>query len=127
MEKKNDNNKNKNKEDSLELINKLKNLRVSLENEKSFSNILQSMKLKNKNKNSKKSNINNNTERIRSRNENIKNKGSISSRDINTVSTKSTGSNIYHPNVYYINQDNNLHKKIHFSTIFSQLKQEINI
>ena len=115
------------REESLTLINKLKNLKVSLDNERTFSNILKTIKF------AKNNNNNNNDikiysprkEFIRSWNTNsIKNKSSFQSRDINTISTKSTGSNIHYPNVYYINQDNNLHKNTHISTIFSKLKHD---
>ena len=109
---------NKNNEDSLEVINKLKNLKVSLENEKSISNIL---------KNIKESNKSNNTKKFKtlSRNERENKKGSIRSRELNTVSTKSTGSNIfYYPDVYYINPNIDLHNKTHISTVFSKLKKE---
>ena len=120
-------NHNPTQEDSLGLINKLKNLKVSLENEKSFSNLLKNIKLVQKNKANKNKNLaqTQKNENIRSRNKKrVNNKGSLHSHDINTVSTKSTGSNIYYPNVYYINQDNDLHKKTHFSTFFSKLKHE---
>ena len=117
----------KKQEDSLGLINKLKNLKVSLENEKSISNILKNIKLIQKNKKDKNKNLEHSPkkETYYSRNtNNTNNKGSHKSRDMNTMSTKSTGSNIFYPNVYYINQDNNLHKKTHKSTIFSKLKNE---
>ena len=115
-------NNNKNQEDSLDLINKLKNLRVSLENEKSISNILKNIKQTNKNKTTKKNNTS--EKQPHSRNERENKKSSIRSRELNTISTKSTGSNFFYPNVYYINPDNNLHNKTHFSTFFSKLKKE---
>ena len=109
---------NKNKEDSLEVINKLKNLKVSLENEKSISNILKNIN-ESKNKNNKKQ-IN-----THSRNEKENKKGSIRRSELNTVSTKSTGSNLfYYPDVYYINPDIDSHNKTHFSTFFSKFKKE---
>ena len=120
-------NNNPTQEDSLGLINKLKNLKVSLENEKSFSNILKNIKLvqNNKNKENENKQQTQRNENIRSRNKNnINNRASTRSTDKNTLSTKSTGSNIFYPNVFYINPDTNLHKKIHCSTIFSKLKQE---
>ena len=114
-------------EDSLGLINKLKNLKVSLENEKSFSNLLNNIILLQKNKNKNNYNLmqsQKNNENIHSRNKNNpNNKGTLNSHDMNTASTKSTGSNIFYPDVFYINQDNNLHKKTHFSTIFQKLKK----
>ena len=109
---------NKNKEDSLEVINKLKNLKVSLENEKSISHIL-------KNINESKNNNKNKKNNKHSRNEKENKKGSVRSRELNTVSTKSTGSNLfYYPNVYYINPDIDSHNKIHISTFFSNFKKE---
>ena len=109
--------------DSLSLINKLKNLNVSLENERSFLNILKNLNLANKRINLKNNNSPK-TFRIHSRNviNKKKHKNKVSSYDVNTASTKSTSNNFFYPSVYYISGENNLHKKIHFSTIFSKLK-----
>ena len=130
MESTHNNNYNPTQEDSLSLINKLKNLKVSLENEKSFSNLMKNVKLaQNKNKKNKNNNFesgskNENIQTKNKNNINANNKGSTRSRDINTISTKSTGSKIFYPKVYYINPDSNLHKKTHVSTFFSKLKHE---
>ena len=118
---KNDDTK-KSQEDSLGLINKLKNLKVSLENEKSFSNMLKNIKTANKNKKNNKNNKKNIDNNL-SRNKTPNNKSSLNSIGMNTASTKSTGSNFYYPDVYYINQNNNLHTKTYFSTVFSELKK----
>ena len=115
---KNDDTK-KSQEDSLGLVNKLKNLKVSLENEKSFSNMLKNIKTANKNNKKNKKYIDNNL----SRNKTPTNKSSLNSNGMNTASTKSTGSNFYYPDVYYINQNNNLHTKTYKSTVFSELKK----
>ena len=118
-------------QDSLSLINKLKNLNLSLENERGLSNIFKSLNKKSKNTNENIININynykkspNNNKYNHSRNTPIKNKvkNHIYSHDINTTSTKSTSTTFYYPDVYYINNENNLHKKTHVSTIFSKLK-----
>ena len=118
-------------QDSLSLINKLKNLNISLENERSYSNILNNLTKANKKIKEKKiNNINYNfsktpnKSRNHSRNIQKKQKYNTSAKtnDKNTESTKSTSSNFYYPNVYYINNENNLHKKTHISTIFSKLK-----
>ena len=116
-------------QDSLSLINKLKNLNLSLENERAYSNILKNIN------NTKKINDNNNKNIFtfsktpdlnRNHSRNIINKknykSKISSHEINTESTKSTTSTFYYPDVYYINGENNLHKKTHVSTFFSKLK-----
>ena len=115
-------------QDSLSLINKLKNLNLSLENERSYSNILKNIN------NTKKMNENNKNiftfsktpDISRNHSRNIINKkkykSKISSHEMNTESTKSTTSNFYYPDVYYINGENNLHKKTHVSTFFSKLK-----
>ena len=128
-EKNNNNSYNKAQEDSLSLINKLKNLKVSLENEKSFSNLMKNAKLaqnninkKNKNHNLEESHKNENTQQKNKNNTN--NKGSTPSHDNNTLSSRNTGNKIFYPTVYYINPDNNLHKKTHISTFFSKLKHE---
>ena len=115
-------------QDSLSLINKLKNLNLSLENERSYSNILKNInntkKMNNNNKNvftfSKTPDISRNHSRNMINKRNYKSK--ISSHSMNTESTKSTTSNFYYPDVYYISGENNLHKKTHVSTFFSKLK-----
>ena len=117
-------------QDSLSLINKLKNLNVSLENERSYSNILKNLNKSNKKmKDNKINNINYNYKtpnksRNHSRNLSInkKYKTNIKSSDKNTESTKSTASTFNYPNVYYINNDTNLHKKTHVSNLFTKLK-----
>ena len=78
--------------------------------------------------NQKKNNNKNKKNNTHSRNERENKKGSIRSRELNTVSTKSTGSNLfYYPNVYYINPDIDSHNKTHISTFFSKFKKEKNI
>ena len=119
-------------QDSLSLINKLKNLDLSLENERSFSNVLKNLnKTKKINENNKKKvffKTPNNNNRNHSRN--IINKKKFtpktSSHEINTASTKSTTTTFYYPDVYYINFENNLHKKTHVSKFFSKLKNNHN-
>ena len=190
IEKANNNDKSKsnnasslNSSDSLSLINKLKNLNVSLENERSFSNILKNLNKTQKTikSNNNQSNINNKSNKSNnnliinniSNNNKINNnkinnniiinnitnnstfniskinnnynyskspnniinrnhsrnvikrqkyKEKIIAHDAHTSSTKSTESIFYYPKVYYINNENNLHKKTHVSTIFSKLK-----
>ena len=118
-------------QDSLSLINKLKNLNVSLENERSYSNILYNLnkakkKIKENNKNNMNFNFSKTPNKSRNHSRNIRNKQKFNAKvrtlDINTESTKSTASNFYYPNVYYINNDNNLHRKTHVSTLFEKLK-----
>ena len=118
-------------QDSLSLINKLKNLNVSLENERSYSNILNNLnkakkKIKENNKNNMNFNFSKTPNKSRNLSRNIRNKQKFNAKvrtfDINTESTKSTASNFYYPNVYYINNDNNLHRKTHVSTFFEKLK-----
>ena len=112
-------------QDSLSLINKLKNLNVSLENERNFSSIFKTLNNKkkiineNNNYNHKKSP---NSVFMHSRNVTNKKVNKFNPQEKNTTSTKSTSSNFYYPDVYYINNENNLHKKTHVSTVFSKLK-----
>ena len=110
-------------QDSLSLINKLKNLNVSLENERGLSPIFKTLNNKKKtindNYNYKKSP---NNIYMHSRNMTNKKVNKFNPHEVNTLSTKSTSSNFYYPDVYYINNDNNLHKKTHVSTVFSKLK-----
>ena len=124
--------------DSLSLINKLKNLNLSLENERANLNLLKNIKISKK----KLNNINNDkignnkgnnnsifsktpkVGRIQSRNfdKKKKYKSKVSSYDVNSASTKSTVGTFNYPDVFYISGENNLHKKIHVSSLFSKLK-----
>ena len=147
LEKNNNNEKSNNgssqNSDSLSLINKLKNLNVSLENERSYSNIFKNLNksIKKKPKTHIKNNSNNKTNNNKNKNYNIvninkesqvhsrnitnkqSNKNKLYSHDINTTSSKSTSGTFYYPNVYYINrEENNIHTKVHVSTLFSKLK-----
>jgi len=124
--------------DSLSLINKLKNLNLSLENERANLNLLKNIKISKKKLDSINNDKNANNKgninfilsktpkvgRIQSRNfeKKKKYKSKVSSYDVNTASTKSTVGTFNYPDVYYINGENNLHKKIHISSLFSKLK-----
>ena len=124
--------------DSLSLINKLKNLNLSLENERANLNLLKNIKISKKKLNNinndkngnNKGNINYNFSktpklgRIQSRNFDKKKKyrSKVPSYDVNSASTKSTVGTFNYPDVFYISGENNLHKKIHTSSIFSKLK-----
>jgi hypothetical protein len=124
--------------DTLSLINKLKNLNLSLENERANLNLLKNIKISqkklnkiNNDKNGKNKGNNNSifskspqTGRIQSRNfdKKKKYKSKVSSYDVNSASTKSTVGTFNYPDVFYISGENNLHKKIHVSSLFSKLK-----
>ena len=124
--------------DSLSLINKLKNLNLSLENERANLNLLKNIKISKKKLNIINNNKNGNNKgninfilskspkvrQIQSRNfdKKKKYKSKVSSYDVNTTSTKSTVGTFNYPDVFYISGENNLHKKIHISSLFSKLK-----
>ena len=48
------------------------------------------------------------------------------SQEMTVQSTNSNYDNIFYPNVYYINEDKNLHTKTHVSMLFSNLKNQNN-
>ena len=90
------------------MLYKLKNLNISLDIEKKYSyhfkylTNVQNQKNHYKNKNSE--NINNN---------------SINTR----LYEKNTEKSFYYPDEYYINKENNLHKKSHVSNLFEKLRE----
>ena len=94
------------------MIYKLKHLNISLDIEKSYINYFKNLSSIQNQKNHYKSfsseYINNSNNQIENKIENnIKN-------------------NIYYPDVYYINNNNNLHNKIHVSNFFDKLKTHKN-
>ena len=105
-------NNKKYKNNHLEMIQKLKNKSISLDQEKeyigAFKDILHQNKIKKYN-NYYKANIN--TSRSKASNNND------SSTNNNTYRE-----NFYYPDVFYLNENDNLHKKKHVSYLFSKLK-----
>ena len=105
-------NNKKYKNNHLEMIQKLKNKSISLDQEKeyigAFKDILHQNKIKTYN-NYYKANIN--TSRSKASNNND------SSTNNNTYRE-----NFYYPDVFYLNENDNLHKKKHVSYLFSKLK-----
>ena len=91
------------------MLYKLKNLNISLDIEKSYSchfkylTNLQNQKSHYKNKSS----------------ENI----SSSNNQTNRLYEKNSENSFYYPDEYYINKENNLHKKSHVSNLFDKLRE----
>ena len=114
--KKNINNiKYKNNND-LEMIQKLKNKSISLDQEKEYigylKDILQESKQKNINEYNK---LNSYTSRSKS-----------SNNYDNSTSNNTYREQFYYPNVFYLNEKENLHKKTHISYLFSKLRANNN-
>ena len=104
-------NSNKNSTES-DPFDKLRDINISLDNEKSLSSYFKRINKENKV-------INNN-----SRN---RNNSSKYTQEMTVQSTNSNYDNFYYPNVYYINNKNNMHTKTHVSMLFSNLKTQNNI
>ena len=94
------------------LIYKLKHLNISLDIEKSYIHSFKSI-----------TNIQNQKNHYNSiSNEYINNSNNLNQSNIES----NIKNNIYYPDVYYINKDNNLHNKIHISNFFDKLKKPKN-
>ena len=111
---KNEKNTNPNSSES-DAFEKLRDINISLDNEKSLSSYFKIISKENTVKNL----LNNN-----SRN---RNNSSKYTQDITIHSTNSNCDSFFYPNVYYINDKSNLHTKNHVSMLFSNLKTQNNI
>ena len=97
-------------------FDKLKDINFSLDNEKSLSSYFKRI--------NKENSINNFLK------ENSRNKSRKSTKYTQEMSFQSVNSNfenIFYPNVYYINEEENLHTKTHVSMLFANLKNQNNI
>jgi hypothetical protein len=107
-----------------DMFNKLREINVSLDNEKSytsfFKTINKDMASNNTYKEVSNNQLMNNKSNSRSK------KSTIYSQEVTNGSTHSNMDNICYPDVYYINEDNNLHSKTHISLLFSKLKNKNN-
>ena len=108
-------NSNKNITD-LDAFEKLRDINFSLDNEKSLSTYFKRI--------NKENNINN---ALKENSRNRSKKSTKYSQEMTVQSTNSNYDNIFYPNVYYINEDKNLHTKTHVSMLFSNLKNQNNI
>ena len=101
------------KNNNLDMFEKLKNKSISLDQEKEylgyFKDIINQNKQKKINENNKISIIN--TSRSKS-----------SNNYENSTSNNTYREKFYYPNVFYLNKNENLHKKTHVSHLFSKLK-----
>ena len=95
----------------LEMIQKLKNKSVSLDQEKEYLGYFKDILNQSKHKKNNDYNKINNTSRSKS-----------SHNFDNSTSNNTYREQFYYPNVSYLNYDENLHKKIHVSHLFSKLK-----
>ena len=109
-------NSNKNLTES-DAFEKLRDINISLDNEKSLSSYFKRINKEN----TIKKVINNNNSRNRTGN------SSKYTQEMTVQSTNSNYDNFYYPKVYYINDKNNLHTKTHVSMLFSNLKSQNNI
>ena len=113
--KENEKNSNKKSTES-DAFEKLRDINISLDNEKSLSNYFKRINKENTAKNIIKNN---------SRNRNVN--SSKYTQEMTVQSTNSNYDNIFYPNVYYINDKNNFHTKTHVSMLFTNLKNQNNI
>ena len=95
----------------LDAFEKLRDINFSLDNEKSLSTYFKRI--------NKENNINN---ALKENSRNRSKKSTKYSQEMTVQSTNSNYDNIFYPNVYYINEDKNLHTKTHVSMLFSNLK-----
>ena len=94
-------------------FDKLRDMTLSLDNEKSLSSYFKRINKENA--------IKNETKEI-SRNNN--GNDTKYSQEFTIQSTNSNYDNIFYPNVYYINDNNKLHTKTHVSMLFTKLKNQ---
>ena len=98
-------------------FNQLKNLSLSLDNEKTYSNIFKKL---NKDKSS------NNYKEINNVVPSKSKRSTKYSQEMTSGSTNSNVENFFYPDVFYINEENNLHTKTHISLFFTKLKNRNN-
>ena len=106
-----------------DISNKLRNITVSLDNEKTYTCFLKKF---NKDKASNNTYKERNNILTLNNKLNTKSKRSTYSQEMTNGSINSNYENIYYPDVYYINEDNNLHTKTHISMFFTKLKNKNN-
>jgi len=106
--------KNKENNNSQSMIQKLKNKSISLEKEKEYFGCFKDILLQNKLKkiNGYYGLNDNNTHRSKNSN----------NYDNSTSNNTYRNKNFYYPDVFYVNENEQLHKKIHVSNFFSKLK-----
>ena len=100
----------------IDMFENLKDIGISLDNEKSLSSYFKRINKEN----AKVKTIKGNT-----RNKN--GKGTDYSQEMTVQSTNSNFDHAFYPNAYYINGDNHLHSKTHVSMLFTNLKNQNNI
>jgi hypothetical protein len=108
-----------------EMFSKLREINVSLDNEKSYTSFFKTIN-KDMTSNNTYKEITNNQPMNNKSNSKSK-KSTIYSQEVTNGSSHSNLDNIGYPDVYYINEDYNLHTKTHISLFFSKLKNKNNI
>ena len=106
-----------------DISNKLRNITVSLDNKKTYTCFLKKF---NKDKASNNTYKERNNILTLNNKLNTKSKRSTYSQEMTNGSINSNYESIYYPDVYYINEDNNLHTKTHISMFFTKLKNKNN-
>ena len=105
-----------------DMFNKLREINISLDNEKTYTSFFKKINKDISSDNTTKE-ISNGSAVINKLNTKSK-KSTIYSQEMTSGSSNSNMENFYYPNVYYINEDNNLHTKTHISFLFSKLKNK---
>ena len=107
-----------------DMFSQIKNLNISLDTEKTYSNFIKKV---NKEKSSNYTYKESNNKLTAENKLNAKSKKStVYSQDKTSGSTNSNFENFYYPDVYYINEEDDLHTKTHISTLFTKLKNRNN-
>ena len=107
-----------------EMFSKLREINISLDNEKSYTSFFKTINKDIASNNTYKEISNN--QLVNNKSNSRSKKSTIYSQEATNGSSHSNLDNIGYPDVYYINEDNNLHSKTHISLLFSKLKNKNN-
>ena len=119
-----DNNNSEIKSLNSDMFSQIKHLNISLDTEKTYTNFIKKVN-KEKSSNYTYKEINNKVSAENKFNSKSK-KSTVYSQDKTSGSTNSNFENFYYPDVYYINEEDDLHTKTHISNLFSKLKNRKN-
>ena len=107
-----------------DMFSKLREINVSLDNEKTYTSFFKTINKDIASNNTYKEISNN--QLMNNKSNSRSKKSTIYSQEATNGSSHSNLDNIGYPDVYYINEDNNLHSKTHISLLFSKLKNKNN-
>ena len=107
-----------------DMFSKLREINVSLDNEKTYTSFFKTINKDIASNNTYKEISNN--QLMNNKSNSRSKKSTIYSQEATNGSSLSNLDNIGYPDVYYINEDNNLHSKTHISLLFSKLKNKNN-